>query len=443
MTPDALDNLLDKYMDGALSDAEREALQSELRSNSEAQQRFWESAQFHASLRSLACAEPGRELSVAAAKRRGARARRHFRSLRRNALSWAALAAAASVAIAVGILFFARPDERAVTPPAVIAHLIEANGPVQIARDSKVLEARSGSELLNDDQLQLFEEACARLQYKGEPTFVEVSGPARACIYQEQGAKRIKLDAGRLVCDVARQEVGASLRILTPHGKATVLGTVFSLSVTSAKSRLEVTNGTVELADGQSAVTVGAGEWAEAGPGITLEVHPSTPKREYRTLSFKAPDDVTLPPDSIESTPLLKAGPGSRHRILIRFPVRGTKGAVAKAVLLLTVAPDTERPAGRTASGTLRVHLASHANWSQSEFQKRPRQLKMIPEAVRELDAIKGRFRIGDTIELDVSQAVDKDGDYSFILTMDPGDDAVWFLARDQEDEPELRLSVE
>lgn len=79
---------------------------------------------------------------------------------------------------------------------------------------------------------------------------------------------------GQLRCDVRQQPQDASLRIRTPHGMATVIGTRFSLGIGSS-TRLRVEAGVVELMDSGdgSRRRVEAGGAAEAFGAETIAEH--------------------------------------------------------------------------------------------------------------------------------------------------------------------------
>jgi ferric-dicitrate binding protein FerR (iron transport regulator) len=95
-------------------------------------------------------------------------------------------------------------------------------------------------------------------------------------IFEKKG-KRLALQKGSLVAQVAKQPADAPLVVTTPHGEARVLGTALRLDV-DAQTRLEVTEGKVRLTRaGGKSVDVQAGSFASCGPGlepVARVVHP-------------------------------------------------------------------------------------------------------------------------------------------------------------------------
>jgi hypothetical protein len=81
-----------------------------------------------------------------------------------------------------------------------------------------------------------------------------------------------KLERGHLKAEVSEQPAGQPFIIETPHARAAVMGTRLEMTVTEAKTRLEVAAGLVHLtrlADGAE-VDVAAGQYAVAAEGVKL-----------------------------------------------------------------------------------------------------------------------------------------------------------------------------
>lgn len=86
--------------------------------------------------------------------------------------------------------------------------------------------------------------------------------------------KRLVLARGALTADVAKQPADQPMVVVTPHGEAKVLGTVFRITVDPAATRLEVKEGRVRLtrAADQKAVEVPAGCFVATGNAGDLEL---------------------------------------------------------------------------------------------------------------------------------------------------------------------------
>jgi len=110
---------------------------------------------------------------------------------------------------------------------------------------------------------------------------LEADGAVPSIVKGPKGV-RVTLTQGTLGADVAKQAPDQPLTIVTPHGEARVLGTVFRLIVDQASTRLEVREGKVRLTREAKSVDVSAGQVATAGAGVPLAP---------RSLS---PDEIVL-----------------------------------------------------------------------------------------------------------------------------------------------------
>jgi hypothetical protein len=91
---------------------------------------------------------------------------------------------------------------------------------------------------------------------------------------KRHAAKQIRLEAGKLVAQVAKQPAGQPMVLTTPHAKVTVVGTKFILSAQATETRVEVVEGQVQVCalPEPRTVNVAAGQMVRIGPGIEPEV---------------------------------------------------------------------------------------------------------------------------------------------------------------------------
>jgi hypothetical protein len=107
-------------------------------------------------------------------------------------------------------------------------------------------------------------------------TRIEAGGETLVREIRLEGGRRINLDQGSLTAEVVRQAPGTSTVFVTPHGEATIVGTVLRLAVDAGKTRLDVSEGKVRLRrlpDGKP-VEVAAGQYAVAAPGVNPAPRP-------------------------------------------------------------------------------------------------------------------------------------------------------------------------
>lgn len=160
-----------------------------------------------------------------------------------------------------------------------VAKLDRVEGEVRV--DGK--PAKAGQDLIAEDALSTgpAKSRASLLLADGTRFTLEADGAVPSIVRGPKGT-RVTLTQGTLGADVAKQAPDQPLTIVTPHGEARVLGTVFRLVVDPASTRLEVREGKVRLTREAKSVDVSAGQVATAGAGVPLAA---------RSLS---PDEIVL-----------------------------------------------------------------------------------------------------------------------------------------------------
>jgi hypothetical protein len=114
---------------------------------------------------------------------------------------------------------------------------------------------------------------------------------------------------GSVAASVARQPAGQPFVLSTPHAEARVLGTKFTLAVSSEGTRLEVTEGRVRLTrtDG-AAADVAAGQFAVAAKGTALFPRPlpEEPKTVFLEIEEFGTARGTKPAEGMVRRPFLE-----------------------------------------------------------------------------------------------------------------------------------------
>jgi ferric-dicitrate binding protein FerR (iron transport regulator) len=256
-----LEQLLDAYLDNALDDVGHAQLEDLLRASPENRKRFWEETHLHAALRSVARES---QAIIAAQINQAAPARRLVTPKTSTRGSWKWLAMAACLVIAAGVWFF--QAQHSVKTRSVLATVIASDREAVLVRQGETLALQPGVEVLEQDRIRASESGTTVLQYYGETTTLTLSSGAAAWFWTENGAKRVRLDKGVLLGDVAPQPTSHPMVFLTPHAEALVLGTQLTLRVDKNSTRLDVAKGSVRLTqscDGKAQV-VAAGEFSTA-----------------------------------------------------------------------------------------------------------------------------------------------------------------------------------
>jgi hypothetical protein len=166
----------------------------------------------------------------------------------------------------------AQPQRVLVASNSALASVETASGTVEINRAGSTIRVQVGTQVVADDVVVVSPGGRAGVKYENEQTTVNLLAGTRAKLWLDNGAKRVSLDTGTLVCKIDKQPQSKAMRFVTPHAHAVVLGTELKLQVTNDATRLEVTEGSVTLVKNeQNSVTVRAGEFAVASENDSLK----------------------------------------------------------------------------------------------------------------------------------------------------------------------------
>lgn len=245
------DLLLERYFDGALEGEERREFMERVRDDGALRRRFAAALAMESLLRL-----PRRETEA------GVRRRPRAVPFRR----WFAGAAAVFLAGMLGILWWGvRGEGEPAGARVVRAEFVEPGAaPPALRRAGGRLdplfpgvEVRSGNRIESNGGV-------VSLRFEGEPSVVTVQPRGGVAFRWEGGAKRVDVDAGTVVAEMAPQPKDRPMRLLTPHGTATVVGTAFTLTVGPRDTLLRVDRGEVDLAGraGGKPLRVAAGQQA-------------------------------------------------------------------------------------------------------------------------------------------------------------------------------------
>jgi hypothetical protein len=198
----------------------------------------------------------------------------------------AALAAALAV-VAGGYWLFHNVDipGHDLPPVSALAAVQTADGKVEMTRGVQRFPVTVGMQVCDGDILSVSAGSRADIRYAGEQTTVAIHAGTTAKFWLQNEAKRINLDDGTLVCQIAKQPEARPMRFITPHAEAVVLGTQLRLAVTNGTTQLEVMEGSVRLArNEQEFVMVNSGELAVVAKGVDLKAQVVKPGSPALTL---------------------------------------------------------------------------------------------------------------------------------------------------------------
>ena len=173
-------------------------------------------------------------------------------------------------------------------PPVGEPILAEVQGTgLVLERAREPIPPSVGMPLLAGDTLRTSGNVIVGITFGAEKTQLTVQTNTELRLGPWSAGKRFSLVIGKLEAAVARQRPYRRMTIRTPQAEARVLGTRFTLSVTTNATRLEVAEGQVlfiRVSD-HEAVKVTAGHYAVAESNVVLSPLPLTGSilREYWT----------------------------------------------------------------------------------------------------------------------------------------------------------------
>jgi ferric-dicitrate binding protein FerR (iron transport regulator) len=213
--------------------------------------------------------------------------------------------------------------------PAKVATLAMADPGVVIERGKFELEAEAGMAIRVGDRVVKPDEGRAMFAYNNEPTEVTVHSGTRVGLDIVRESKQLTLERGAFVANVARQDPGRPLGLVTPQAEAIVVGTRFKLSTADTSTRLEVFEGAVRIMqslEGPS-MQVPAGHFVNVEPGRPVSLLP-LPKstggvqlEHWRTDGPGATNELTL--NELMFSGVGVAPGGSRVRGYLHPPLSG------------------------------------------------------------------------------------------------------------------------
>jgi ferric-dicitrate binding protein FerR (iron transport regulator) len=199
-----------------------------------------------------------------------------------------------------------------------------------IQRGTEFVPAAGGMALQGTDVLRIGTNASATIAFGSEQTRLELSAGTELRWASLSRGKRFELKAGKIEASVARQRPFSPMIITTPQAEARVLGTRFTLSVTTNATRLDVMEGKVRLtqvSDG-TAVAVPALHYALVAEATELAALPQTGtilREWWRGISGKSViglrDSARLqgPVDGRDLVPPFELEPVMTNHLGVRF----------------------------------------------------------------------------------------------------------------------------
>jgi ferric-dicitrate binding protein FerR (iron transport regulator) len=325
--PDEFDRLTQLFLDGVLEERDADRLRLALLSDGVRMDRFVRAVHLHGALTALRQEIQLSKLgdiipNLARAVPSVSRATRRFGRMgapRARRRRWLFVAAAAIVAVGVGIWVLARTQA-----PDSIAEAVRVQGTVRFEDGTP---AAAGTPISPGQGIRTIGAASGvRIAFR-DGTWMDLGPDSQiARIDEAPEGKRARLKKGALTARVAKQRADRPMVFSTPHGEATVLGTTLRLVVDpdpKKGTKLDVNEGKVRLRNlAGRTVDVPGGHFAVAASGVDLAAKPLAPgPLSAAALVAKMPPDSWL---SVPDTRMRKVVPDRS-----RYPnVKGSPEAV-------------------------------------------------------------------------------------------------------------------
>ncbi|MBN1672792.1 MAG: FecR domain-containing protein [Kiritimatiellae bacterium] len=268
--------LLEKYLDGALSAAERVELRAYLTEDRACQTDFVETLANEVAVRTLIARERRNASAPPQARRRRPV---HGRPVRVRAWTWRITAVAAGILLLLGVFLGREVAKLRVDSLAVhVATLTPVRGAVAVLRPSGAVSIRAAESLSAGDRVETRGAASAAFITYSDGTRLELAANTTAAVLGQAGeSKRVCVDTGELTAEVVPQPRHWPMRVMSPHTEVLVVGTRFSLAVGTAATRVDLTRGELRVLNKQTrqSVALHEGYYALVGQTTVVAARPA------------------------------------------------------------------------------------------------------------------------------------------------------------------------
>ena len=151
---------------------------------------------------------------------------------------------AASITLVFALSFYLTDKEHQQMP---VAKLHEVGADCHIIRADEKIKAKEGMEIWANDIIETPSESTVKIKYLDDRSVITLNGSSKLKVWTENQAKRAFLETGSIICNIDKQSDDKKMLINTKHGDAKIIGTIFQLRTSETDTRLEVSEGKVEL----------------------------------------------------------------------------------------------------------------------------------------------------------------------------------------------------
>lgn len=250
-----------RNLDGSMSEAEIHWLRAELEASPALQREFADLVRCQVQLGEIASELAG-QMSAP-------------QPVRPSWRWWRAAAFAACAGLGLVLAVWMSVKRQTYSPAAASFTLAQVSGEVWIGRGDTKSRAVAGTAIQPGDTVQTLTGATVVVDFARGGTRLSLREET-ALRLPEEDAKKIDLEQGTVLANVAKQPTAQPLVLVTPQAEATVMGTKLLVSADASSTHLAVTEGRVALwrRSDNATVEVTAGNLAVVSEGVVMTPRP-------------------------------------------------------------------------------------------------------------------------------------------------------------------------
>ncbi len=362
----------------------------------------------------------------------------HFEPRHRQAAKFRRIAAAAAILLTMGTLYLSTRTEvrhgfsALVLQKTVVAKIddlaISADSQAYAINEGRRRTLEPGASVWDGDYIVVPASSRMSLRYVDDGTRLDLAESTVFSVYDNGGAKKIRLTRGHLFAQVAKQQPDRPMRLVSKDAEAIVIGTSFELLVEEF-TQLLVHSGCVRFInhlDGSS-TEVSAGMAAD-----TAAARLYNDARAQTAVHTPTYDETIHHRRGIDQD-FIGIDPKRNLSGLLKFDLGPLGGMVSRATLRLRIAHKDSDWGG---AGTLRIYAMPDTGAPGWEISRNVRT------AGSEVAHYTGTMEQGKDLELEIDPAAIRDGMNVLVIEMDKGGDDFWFYSSEGETPPRLILVV-
>lgn len=420
MTHESFEELLCGYLEQTLSDQQLAELHHRVKHSEAERERFQQETRLNVLLRESMAQQ------VELQSIQGSLLPRPKTNLLQLANANAPVLAAAAIFLASCFGYFYYQRDLDGQPGIGVCLNISGGSELYLARGTHRTRMMPDSEVRLGDKVQCGDHTQAMLQLS-DGSILSMEPQSMITLVSSQ--PEIELGHGEVHFEIAkRDETTPAFRVQTAQSTVDVMGTVFTLSE-NGQTDLKVYEGRVALTRHRDNATVEVGSQQMATTGEEDLSVRGLLQPTNQSMTLLPTDDATLELGQADTTGRSLKVEGRRRKVFLRFEIP-MLGEIQTAKLRLTQDIDA-------GSGTLRFFTCDESGWDESNLSS-----GTAPKPLLEIAQYRGVVRRGQTLEVDVREAIQTPGEVSIVVTLDQKkENDIWFGSRESDRPPQLILS--